>query len=200
MRHLPSALLLIVAALLAGGCASEEERLARADEAAAHAVLAARTGALEEALAGFERALALDGGNLRALYNAGLAALELDRPAEARSYLERFVALRPDDALGRLHLARAQARTGDRDAALAGILRAVEAGLDDPGPLADADFSSLAGDLRYVQALSLVSLRAGVRPLDDRGRLLVGGAPVRALELPGVRTAAACEPTTDLPE
>ena len=194
---LSSALPLILAI---AGCASHEEQIARADEEAARAVIAARTGALEAALAGFERALALDGENLRALYNAGLAALELDRHDEARNFLERFVALRPDDAPGLVHLARAQALAGQRDAALAGILRAVEAGLDDPEALADGDFTSLAGDLRYMQALSLVSMRAGVRPLDDRGRLLVGGAPVRALDLPGVQTAAACEPTTALPE
>lgn len=85
-----------------GGAASDRSRLfALAEEA-------------------HKRAVALDAKNVRSLYALGvLYVFELDRPADAVPYLERYLALQAKDADAMFILARAYYVAGRRDEAAA---------------------------------------------------------------------------------
>lgn len=185
----------LTAMLISGAACSGEAAIAEADERAAEAVILARTGQVEAALVHFEEALALDPENLRALYNAGLAALELGKPDTAEPYVRAFLRLKPDDAPGHVLLARLETARGEREAAYATIRKAVELGLDDPSTLDDPGLAPLHSDLRFVQAKVLVAQRSGTRAVDSMGRLLVGETVLEKLRLPGsADEGAACDP------
>jgi hypothetical protein len=64
---------------------------------------------LDQARRSYEKALELDPDHVEALQRAGRLALRLDRPREARAYLERAVILRPDDESSQKSLNRAEA-------------------------------------------------------------------------------------------
>lgn len=151
-------------------------------EGAAHA----RAGNTAEALAAFERALAIEDDHPGALYNAGLAALLLDQPERGRAHLEKLVAFAPDDGRALHLLARARMVLGDGDGALDVLRRSVQAGFVDLEALNDDLFAPLRNDLRFVQLVSLAAQRGGQQAaIDDRGRMILGGTPVSRLQLPG---------------
>jgi len=184
-----------IALVLAGAACSQHPAIDEADDLAAQSVVLARTGQLEAALDGFERALALDSANLRALYNGGLAALELHRLPLAEQRLAAFLRLQPDDALGHLQIARVHAARGERDAAFDELRNAVRLGLADPTALDEPELAPLRSDLRFVQAKVLVAQRSGTRAVDAMGRLLVGDKVLEKVQLPGDGAPeAACEP------
>src|SRR5207247_7552102 len=61
----------------------------------------------DKALAQFKRLLAETPDDVDATYAAGLLALQTDRLAEAKRYLERALELRPDNDQARLYLGQA---------------------------------------------------------------------------------------------
>ncbi|AKU90308.1 tetratricopeptide repeat protein [Vulgatibacter incomptus] len=165
-----------------------------AERLAAEGLALARGGQIPAALGRFDEALRLDPGNRKALYNGGLAHLALSQGAEAKGLFERFLAVAPNDAEGHVALAHAQEHLGEAEAAMASLRRAVELGLTDPELLTGGGFESIQGDVRFVQLVALVAQRSGVRaPLDDRGRLLVGGHPLRTLRLAGEVPRETCD-------
>jgi tetratricopeptide (TPR) repeat protein len=60
--------------------------------------VAAKRDDFPDALASYDRALALDAGNLEALYQSAYGLIQLGRGAEARARLERGLAIDPDSA------------------------------------------------------------------------------------------------------
>jgi Tfp pilus assembly protein PilF len=65
---------------------------------------------LDDALMNYDKALEIDPNHVNALKAAGGLALRLDRPREARAYLERAEILQPDDERVRAVLERAETR------------------------------------------------------------------------------------------
>src|SRR5262249_49489887 len=59
------------------------------------AMMALRSGRTDEAIEGWRKAVALDRTNYDALYNLGVQLVRAGRVADARPYLERFVATAP---------------------------------------------------------------------------------------------------------
>jgi Flp pilus assembly protein TadD len=106
------------------------------------ALLAA--GKPSEAAAELERAIALDDGYVEAYSNLGIARLREADP-RAVAALSRAAALRPDDPAVLQNLGAAQLQTGDFEAALGTLTRAVE--LDDA-----------TADARYLLGVALRSL------------------------------------------
>jgi tetratricopeptide (TPR) repeat protein/peptidoglycan/xylan/chitin deacetylase (PgdA/CDA1 family) len=89
-------------------------RMSRADDRAAvrsEAVNAFQAGSFDDAVASYERALALDGQDQAALRDLGWAHRKAGRPAEAEKVWRRYAAAfprlaEPHDLLARLHLDR----------------------------------------------------------------------------------------------
>jgi len=182
---------LLALLLCAAACARPPaEREARAG------VERAKEGDVEQAMAHFERALALDPDQLVALFNLGLAHLQQGQYVQAAERLARFAELRPDDARGHFELARARALAGWPEPALASLKRAVELGFADYDLLVgDGVFQPLYAMPQYVALEMTVAQRAGVEP-----RAGVLGAPggdtlgPGTQTLPGVRLPQAQKP------
>ncbi|HEY0839918.1 MAG TPA: tetratricopeptide repeat protein [Vulgatibacter sp.] len=138
----------------------------------------------EAALERFDGALALQPENDVALRGSAGALLALGRAEDAAERFSRYLELEPRDPDGHVGLAGALAKLGRKGEAIGALRAAVEAGLEDVRALDAEAFESLRQDIRFVQIAALLAQRAGVRPTDDRGRLIVGGQPVRTLELP----------------
>ncbi|MCW5892783.1 MAG: sulfotransferase [bacterium] len=99
----------------------------------ARADLLARLGRLDEAIAAATSAAELEPGDalaLRRVSNLHVRRTMADLVG-ARAVAERLVALRPDDAGDRVHLASICMRLGDRDAAVGHARRALSAGARD---------------------------------------------------------------------
>lgn len=160
-----------------------------AEQEASRGLELAREGRIEQAVEAFDRALAKDPENLKALYNRGLAMLLLGDGPEAARSLGLFVQIRPDDMEGHFNLARAWALAGRNGEAIASLQRAVELGFSDHDLLIEGGgFQALYRDIRFVQLETVVAQRAGVLPSGGSlGRLegpAYGGIPVD-VRLPG---------------
>lgn len=83
------------------------------------------SGYQKEALHDFERAAALDGTADEADFGRGLALLALNRPAEGKVHLDRFLAVYPDDAQVRATRARTLVALGDNLGAAADYTRVI---------------------------------------------------------------------------
>lgn len=169
-----------LALLACAACSSSSN----ADALASEGMAFFRGRMFEAAEERFEGALHLDPTNRAALLGSGGTLVELERAEEARERFARYLELEPRDPDGHVGLARASSMLGRKDDAIASLRAAVDAGLDDLRPLTGDGFEAIRQDIRFVQIIALVAQRAGVRPTDDRGRLIVGGQPVRALDLP----------------
>lgn len=145
--------------LALSGCRGKE---VRAEELATQGVELGRSGQLGPALKAFDAALELDPENLKALYNSGIALLGAGRGEAAAERFSRFLALRPDDALGHFYLGRAHLREMRTEEAVASLQRAVELGFSDWVEWrAATDLQALAGDFRFMQLDLLIDQRAG---------------------------------------
>ena len=122
------------------------------------------------ALADYSRARRLDPGLAVVDLGAGRALLEAGRPAEAKRFLERFVRARPDDAEGRLELARALVRLRSMNAADGQYARAIALA---PRPTPDLYYERA----RFLRAAG--RLAAAIRAVDD-GIVRLG--PLASLE------------------
>ena len=76
--------------------------------------LARRKGVWDEAIRHFSRAAELDSGFLEAYLALGMSLTASGRYIEAKSPLEHYVKLAPDDPAGHYQLALAYSRTGDQ--------------------------------------------------------------------------------------
>jgi len=110
------------------------------------------------ALADYSTARRLDPGLVIADLGEGRALLDANRPGEARRLLERFVRAKPNDAEGRLELARALVRLHGTNAADAEYARAIAVA---PEPRPDVYFERA----RFLRAAG--RLPAAIRVLDD---------------------------------
>lgn len=86
-----------------------------------------------------DRALEIDPYDSSALFNKGLLVLRdpsggITAAREARDLLDRFLRIRPRDALGWIHLGEARARLGELDRAEAALRRAVSLAPGHPRP------------------------------------------------------------------
>lgn len=95
-------------------------------------VVALGQGRPEEALAWFDRALAVDASTARVHANRGAALRELRRPDEALASLDRALAIEPRHAAALANRAAAQLDRGDAGAALADAQAALEADPHEP--------------------------------------------------------------------
>ncbi|HLV61331.1 MAG TPA: tetratricopeptide repeat protein [Fredinandcohnia sp.] len=175
-----AALLLLCLAL--AGCKGN-----RAEDRAALGIELGRKGDLGGALRAFDEALAADPNNLKALYNSGLALLGLGRGEAAAERFERFLALRPEDAKGHFHLARARLREHRREEAVRALQRAVELGFSDWWEWSAAGDleAGLGGDFRFVQLGLVVAQRAGIPAADPRPGQGYVNRPMPHANLPG---------------
>lgn len=82
-------------------------------------------GTKEESLRLAERAIALEPGNPGIMDTVGYALLKNNRHMEARKYLEKAVALLPDDPTINYHLALAHQASGDKKRAVARLQKAL---------------------------------------------------------------------------
>ena len=181
--------IIVVLALVAGCYAPAED----AERVASEGLALARSEGPVAARPVFERALLIDPWNPKALYNGGLAAFAVGDLEDARAKLERFVAAHRNDAIAHYELARIEAAAGRRDEALALLARAIEHRMLVPEALEAAEFEPLRHDLRFVQLAALLAQRIGARVAsDDRGRVVIGHRPIRALALPGLPQDEAC--------
>ncbi|HTZ77027.1 MAG TPA: tetratricopeptide repeat protein [Stellaceae bacterium] len=85
-----------------------------------------RTGDLADALAAFDRAIALDPDYLMAHTNRGLVLIELDRPAEAGDAFRQALRIDPNSAEAWCHLGTACHKSNDLAGAEAACRRALE--------------------------------------------------------------------------
>jgi predicted O-linked N-acetylglucosamine transferase (SPINDLY family) len=99
---------------------------AGAQELIAQAYAAHHAGRLDEAQAGYRRALEADPGNFDAQYLLGVIALQRARADEARAHFEHAVRLNGASAAAHNGLGEALRRLGRADEALASLRRAVE--------------------------------------------------------------------------
>jgi tetratricopeptide (TPR) repeat protein len=97
-----------------------------ADMQALHAAALSFLGRHEEALAAFERAIALRPDDFELLYQAGGLLQELDRYPEAIGVFERAIALRPYDPAARFAKGSALLLTGDNAGARADLERVLD--------------------------------------------------------------------------
>jgi len=134
VRHAKSLYGLGLIALAAGGYEAAARMFERAiaagggGEAAHHANLGAALlgqNKRDEALAAYQRALALQPEYEEAHFSAALILLELGRLDEARPHLDRSLALRPGSAETHQALARLLARQGRAEEAIATYRRAL---------------------------------------------------------------------------
>ena len=161
-------------------------KASRAEELATQGSQQGRDGELAQALASFDAALELDPENLKALYNSGIALLGAGRGEAAAERFSRFLALRPDDALGHFYLARAHLREKRVEEAIASLRRAIDLGFDDWVEWrAASDLEALAGDFRYVQMDLLVAQRAGAPGAELRPGEGYANRPMPKLNQPG---------------
>ena len=79
----------------------------------AHAYLAA--GRVPDAIEQYRELERRDPGNLTVLYNLGILFADLNRPNDARSYLDRYLALAPANAPGRSRAAEIRAEVEDEE-------------------------------------------------------------------------------------
>jgi type II secretory pathway predicted ATPase ExeA/tetratricopeptide (TPR) repeat protein len=86
----------------------------------------ARQGSLDEAIAAFREALALNPGYVDAVYNLGVSLLEKGQVGEAVEVLRRATALSPDDGLAQRALGIALRRSGELVGAAVSLQRAVD--------------------------------------------------------------------------
>ncbi len=86
----------------------------------------------------------------------GVSYLNLNRPAEARSVLEPLSRTRPPiGGMALFHLARVEARAGDKDKVFATLEKATDSGFAQVALLeGQADFASLRDDPRFKEALT----------------------------------------------
>lgn len=171
-------------------------RMGEVEGLVARGVSLASEGKTGDALAHFDRALDLDPDHPAALVNGGLAALIEGRAPVAKARFERYLSENGDDVLPRVYLAHALVALDDREGAIAALQRAVGLGFGDLDALTDGSFRALQTDIRFIQLASLVAQRTGRRaPVDDRGRILIGGLPVRSLSGPSLPSACDTPPT-----
>lgn len=154
-----------------------------------------RAGDLAAAAAAFERALAADPEQPKALFNLGLVRQAEGESSEAERLFARFVAMRPDDAPARLEHARALAALGRTPEALAELRDSVRLGLSDHAALASPEFEPLRSDVSFVALDVTVAQRAGAKPLtrtqdEPDGRI---GAPPARIVPPGSQDTS-CDP------
>lgn len=90
------------------------------------ALVSFELGLPEESAAALDEALGLHRAYLPALLAAADAALWCDRPAQARDWLARAIALQPDCAAAHWMLGRVEIRAGDHAAAARQFRRALE--------------------------------------------------------------------------
>src|SRR3954470_21036267 len=140
MRRLLGAAAIAASCILLAGC---HRAAGRAEEEASHGLELAKAGKLDDAAAAFARAAVLDPQNLKARYNGGLALLELGHPIEGAAEFAAFIKLKPPDALGWFHHARAELRAGQPDVSMASLQKSVEAGF--------ADYKLLTADGTFRQ-------------------------------------------------
>jgi general secretion pathway protein A len=86
----------------------------------------ARSGRLDDAIAAFREALALQPRYAAALYNLGISLLEKGRHREAVEALREAASLSPDDGMAQRSLGIALRESGELSAAAAALHRAVE--------------------------------------------------------------------------
>jgi tetratricopeptide (TPR) repeat protein len=128
---------------------------------------------IDEALAHFREAIAIDPHHSSALNNLGKALQQAGRSAEAIGYLERAVELRPDDAIPRRNLASAMASAGRVREAIEYYRSALERRPDWPDVLID---------LAWILA---AHLDARLRVPDEARRLAERAVEVTARQHPG---------------
>ncbi len=186
------ALLLLVAALSGlTACRSGSSEAARL---ASEGLEEARAHRLEQAIILFDRAIALDPANLKALYNGGLARVFLRQGEAASRLFQAYVEERPKDPLGHFNLARAHALAYRSEETIASLRRAVELGFEDHDELVGGGFEAVEDDLRFAQIEALVAQRVGKLSPTGRGHGegAYGGEKLRAIRLPGTRGGGAC--------
>lgn len=163
----------------------EAERLARAvlgadpDNFDAHhvlAVVAAHDSRRDEAVASYDRALAIRPDDVQALSNRGVALNELGRYGEALMGLDRALALRPDFLPALSNRGNALRGLGRHDEALASYDRALSLSPDFPEALSNRG-NALHEMRRYEEALASYERALAARPnypeaLSNRGLTL----------------------------
>ncbi len=191
-RLLPIAL---AAVLLTAGCTGARDR---AEALATEGLAQARAGQLDRAVEIFRQALREDPSHPKARYNLGVAFLAQNRADEAAAEFRAFLAGKPDDAPGLFQLARAQARAGRPEEAIAALQRSVALGFDEHPAMGLPELQPLRRDLRFVQLEAVVAQRAGVRPpaateFAGRDGVAYGGERLPAAPLPGTNINRALE-------